>query len=1198
MRKRGFFLLAALVLLTALTGCGRGEEKNTAQSVFAPVEADTAGSAPDRYVISALTYEEGALAVTLSADGPCGLKVSVLQEDGVTFVHGVETALEGAEEETTHTFPLEGGLPETFLLTAVLTGEDGAPLSDVFVNRMYTAAYRAFFAVKPTDPRFADKVVLDFDGDTTNDVTQTENFGVLADGVREDASGQVEVSEDRTSYTYTSETAPKVGEVLYLSGGDVPDLVKVGSVTDNGGGSYTVTRDPDASLDDYYSFIKLSIGGETDGEIADTVAAGPAGGLRPALLSANTGRVEDSIPGLTFPLGSSLTVKPFEASISGAITVRAELNWDPDTLGPDYIYWSLSVEGDIKLSCVIKGELSNDDLAPEYKDEKDKDKNKDDKDGGKTELPREEDPLYGGGDGSNPSQNKEPQIKDLNRYQQKVDGEHLVKLLDVGGPIPQVPGLFYEVSAGVNLTCKIEGSAGVEATITWKKTFVHETGCPDKKGSTQDVKCEPKLEGSGSISIGPVASVKLGLLDRAVYGDLTANAALVVKGELDGMLRNLDIEADADSKHACQLCVDGDIHFEITANATLGFKLSERVSGKFFDVKLVDKEFTIAEFYLSLLCDWAQTTPEHPAFGWGDCPYRSYRVKFVSTLNGRNVNGAEASVSGGGGENLLAPSKGTTPFEIMLYPGTYHVDAVLEGREFHTDITVGDAPQTETLLFKIATLRVAVVRADNGQPISGAAVEITGEKGGTLSDSTDGEGAAEFKPPLGKYKVRAAMTGFKTAQAEVTVGGEDQTLRLVLQKDEGTGTLEGYVSTTAAWEPLPDVTVTARCVSEERDDVTLLTAEDGTYSVVLPVGRYELTYTKRGYATCHAECDIEKDATVVQDIRMPDNPGFLHLTVTMPDGSSSEDIEFEVVDARTYENASQGRLRDGLTYIGDNTYQALRGGDYILRLYPHGWAYSAVPFTIDGDVDMTVEVKPITERNDGLCGDDAYWRQEGSTLYIFGHGKLDDEEVEHVLEEYGATSVVVEEGITKFYTAFMRNTALASVRLPSTVKRVYGSSFIACTNLREVILPDGIMKIKDYAFAECEALTHITLPSTLEELGYGVFQDCSSLMSIRIPDHVECLEKYAFKGCTSLARIYIPLETTVGWHAFEECTMLEATQGIYYQGTERDWEDVINPGGLGGIEITVDHGDGKGEVKERREFTFTPHFNASPDDFA
>lgn len=103
-------------------------------------------------------------------------------------------------------------------------------------------------------------------------------------------------------------------------------------------------------------------------------------------------------------------------------------------------------------------------------------------------------------------------------------------------------------------------------------------------------------------------------------------------------------------------------------------------------------------------------------------------------------------------------------------------------------------------------------------------------------------------------------------------------------------------------------------------------------------------------------------------------------------------------------------------------------------------------------------------------------------------------------------------------SAFWRDSSLCKVQLPSTLKKIPGSCFHLCS-FSSLTIPEGIEEIDVDAFAVCPNLKEVSLPSTLRRLGRGVFWRCDSLESISLPAHLKSIGEYAFLECTNLKQV-------------------------------------------------------------------------------
>ena len=138
------------------------------------------------------------------------------------------------------------------------------------------------------------------------------------------------------------------------------------------------------------------------------------------------------------------------------------------------------------------------------------------------------------------------------------------------------------------------------------------------------------------------------------------------------------------------------------------------------------------------------------------------------------------------------------------------------------------------------------------------------------------------------------------------------------------------------------------------------------------------------------------------------------------------------------------------------------------------------------------------------------------------------------------------------------NTALESVVLSGSVKKIAGSAFYNCAALKSITI-QSVDTIENYAFSDCSALESIILPS-VNYIGRHAFDDCTALKSVEISGSdcyigekvcdgtalesiifsgtVKTIEAFAFANITSLKSIDIPSVETIGDYAFSGCTNL------------------------------------------------------------
>lgn len=138
----------------------------------------------------------------------------------------------------------------------------------------------------------------------------------------------------------------------------------------------------------------------------------------------------------------------------------------------------------------------------------------------------------------------------------------------------------------------------------------------------------------------------------------------------------------------------------------------------------------------------------------------------------------------------------------------------------------------------------------------------------------------------------------------------------------------------------------------------------------------------------------------------------------------------------------------------------------------------------------------------------------------------------------GVTSVKIPEGV-QYATGFEKCTALSSISLPKSLKKLKSSAFSGCTSLTNISLPEGVTTIENGVFNGCTALSNVSLPSTLKTIGADAFSGCRALRTIRLPEGLQTIEDSAFSG-NWFTTITIPSSVTeIGARAFYDSPYLE-----------------------------------------------------------
>ena len=125
-------------------------------------------------------------------------------------------------------------------------------------------------------------------------------------------------------------------------------------------------------------------------------------------------------------------------------------------------------------------------------------------------------------------------------------------------------------------------------------------------------------------------------------------------------------------------------------------------------------------------------------------------------------------------------------------------------------------------------------------------------------------------------------------------------------------------------------------------------------------------------------------------------------------------------------------------------------------------------------------------------------------------------------EKYAATTVtipytyrgknvtIIEEG------AFVLNSTVETINLPSTIKTIEAEAFKECTNLKNITIPSNVTSIGSYAFFYCESLTSLSIPSGVKDIKTYTFAGCKALESLILPEVLSSFSFDAIYKCTSL----------------------------------------------------------------------------------
>ena len=150
-------------------------------------------------------------------------------------------------------------------------------------------------------------------------------------------------------------------------------------------------------------------------------------------------------------------------------------------------------------------------------------------------------------------------------------------------------------------------------------------------------------------------------------------------------------------------------------------------------------------------------------------------------------------------------------------------------------------------------------------------------------------------------------------------------------------------------------------------------------------------------------------------------------------------------------------------------------------------------------------------------------------------------------ESLGSTELTYELGSSgKAYqcTGIVANENTANVVIPNRyrglpVMVIASAAFIDNTAILSVVLPSGLASIGASAFKNCTSLESVSLPNDGLSIMSNMFDGCSRLKKVIIPNSFKNISSEAFANCTALEAIYIPKSvTTIRAGAFTNCPNL------------------------------------------------------------
>lgn len=167
---------------------------------------------------------------------------------------------------------------------------------------------------------------------------------------------------------------------------------------------------------------------------------------------------------------------------------------------------------------------------------------------------------------------------------------------------------------------------------------------------------------------------------------------------------------------------------------------------------------------------------------------------------------------------------------------------------------------------------------------------------------------------------------------------------------------------------------------------------------------------------------------------------------------------------------------------------------------------------------MTVTGMSVNaQATSGLCGDNATWSYEGTTLTISGTGAMAD-----------YTDVLTDNPWDTY------RTSITKVVIGNSITHIGNWAFMGCSALTEVTIGDHVTSIGAEAFANClnEDFKYIVIPASVKEIG------AFALSNIKYLEYIACyastaptLGAEALTILNNLVAIYVPTAKVASYQA-------------------------------------------------------------------
>ncbi len=444
-----------------------------------------------------------------------------------------------------------------------------------------------------------------------------------------------------------------------------------------------------------------------------------------------------------------------------------------------------------------------------------------------------------------------------------------IPLPRVSVPTP-VPGLEASINPKIPIEWEASGSISLDYTYSQKSGFQYNSysGREDIKEKSQTVSL--MAEGKAEIKIGPKLSTAIQFCKDVVKVEFSGHSGVKMTAEVE--MGSDDVLNHAESKHACDLCVSGEIKWFADLNLKMTFAIcDDALKGDIFNIKLFE-----LEGYVNFLpeypgiCFWSLSNSRDSVYrgekkyGFGPCKNKFYKTT-IQVLNDKDetLTGIPVTIKREDG-NTAYEKAGNSTYVEYLYDGIYIANANIDGKRVSKSFVTKGNAQTVILspLSENGELYGHIKDSETGNNIKGVSVKISKDDMGVTAMETDELGNFSCSLPSGTFLIEITKDGYLPFSAYERIEDGEMTYmqEIELISGEGKGGFRGIITNAVTGRPIEDVNLQLRSGwnnTEGEIIKELKTDSDGefrfgakkAFGVIfgIPCGNYTITASKEEY---------------------------------------------------------------------------------------------------------------------------------------------------------------------------------------------------------------------------------------------------------------------------------------------------------------------------------------------------------------